>query len=64
MYEYLSILQSLYPHSRGIDIHYKNNMPSGLLCFRELVRVLIASQADHPHPHPVRRGGRDPSQFV
>lgn len=38
-YEYISILQHFYPSQKAFDVFYKNDLPSGLTCFRELVGV-------------------------
>ena len=37
IYEYLSILQSLYPSQRPVLLYYREDMTSGLTCYRELV---------------------------
>ena len=36
-YEYISILQSFFSPQKAFDVFYKDDLPKGLTCFRELV---------------------------
>lgn len=54
LYEYLSLLQSFYPQSRPIDYFYKDSIPSGLVCFRELVPYDITILIEQTIPTPIQ----------
>lgn len=60
-YEYLSILQSFYPSSHAFSIHYRDDFPHGLTCFRELVSTLMYCEIDDPDAHSLLPGRIDPS---
>lgn len=63
-YEYLSILQSFYPSSHAFSIHYRDDFPHGLTCFRELVSILLSCEIDDPDAHSLLSGRIDPSRSV
>ncbi|KAK8801208.1 hypothetical protein WA171_004355 [Blastocystis sp. BT1] len=51
IYEYLSILQSLYPSQRPVLLYYREDMTSGLTCYRELTVPTLIQYAEEGSIH-------------